>query len=156
MSTNTERQTAFKARMREQGKRQLTLWVTPQQAEAIKAFVGRSVAPPPLAGRLDSEPAEPLPVTLPTGEVVAAHAPVREALAEGLEPRFKKAVLPAYGEGWKIFLGPHPVGQVWKAKSGNGWEGRQTLRVSLLESLSPHQARTRQQVTRAVLASLEL
>ena len=151
MSTNSERHSEFKARMREQGKRPPTRWVPCQQAEAIKALLGSSVALPPPSGGLP--PAEPLPVTRPTCEAGDAGAPIRQALAEGLEPRFNKAVLPANVERWNIFLGPHPLGQVWKANSDYAWEGRQTRAVSSFESLSTHKARTRQQLTRAVLAS---
>jgi hypothetical protein len=48
MGTNAQRQAAFKARMRQAGKKQIAIWVDPPQEAAITAF---------LAG------AAPLPVT---------------------------------------------------------------------------------------------
>lgn len=39
MTTNAQRQAAFKARMRSQGKRQITVWVTDAQAQAIKTYL---------------------------------------------------------------------------------------------------------------------
>ena len=48
MATNAERQVAFKAKMRQAGKKQIAIWVDPAQEAAIAAF---------LAGT------DPLPVT---------------------------------------------------------------------------------------------
>jgi len=161
-TANAERQAAFKARMREHGKRQLTVWVTSHQAHAIVTYLaggGDPLPAPALATRDGDErhPSTSLPVTPPAAQTSDdALALLRRALAHGQRPRFKKTVLPNHGQGWEVFVGPHPVAQVWKASSGYGWEGRQTLRVSWLDALSPDRARTREQTAWAVLTSLGL
>ena len=44
MATNAQRQAAFKAKMREAGKKQMTIWADPGQQAAIMAFLaGRFV-----------------------------------------------------------------------------------------------------------------
>lgn len=85
MSTNAERQAAFKARMKAEGKRQLTVWVTPAQAAAIRAY---------LEG-------EPLPVTQPQ--------PTPEA-REG-KPKLRQGDKP--GE-WRVFVDGREIGTVTK------------------------------------------
>ena len=50
-TTNRTRQAAFKSRMREAGKQQLTVWVTPAQANQIKALLATEMdAVPPATG----------------------------------------------------------------------------------------------------------
>lgn len=39
MATNAERQAAFKAKMRQAGKKQMTIWADPEQLAAIMAFL---------------------------------------------------------------------------------------------------------------------
>ncbi len=39
MATNTERQAAFKAKMRQAGKKQIAIWVDPAEQAAILAFL---------------------------------------------------------------------------------------------------------------------
>ena len=52
MATNAERQTAFKAKMRHAGKKQIAIWVNPAQEAAIVAFLAGTgelpVTAPPL------------------------------------------------------------------------------------------------------------
>jgi hypothetical protein len=65
MGTNAQRQAAFKARMRQAGKKQIAIWVDPRQEAAITAF---------LAG------ATPLPVTsgpFPSGRPIRLSASPR-------------------------------------------------------------------------------
>jgi hypothetical protein len=47
MGTNAQRQAAFKARMRQAGKKQIAIWVDPQQEATITAFLA-GVAPLPV------------------------------------------------------------------------------------------------------------
>ena len=52
MATNTERQAAYKAKMRQAGKKQIAIWVDPAQQAAIVAFLAGAgelpVTAPPL------------------------------------------------------------------------------------------------------------
>lgn len=52
MATNAERQAAFKAKMRQAGKKQIAIWVNPAQQAAIVAFLAGTgelaVTAPPL------------------------------------------------------------------------------------------------------------
>ena len=45
MATNAERQAAFKAKMRQAGKKQMTIWADPGQQAAIMAFLGTGSLP---------------------------------------------------------------------------------------------------------------
>lgn len=60
MATNAERQAAFKAKMRQAGKKQIAIWVDPAQEAAIAAFlVGKDslpVTPPPRLVHLPASP----------------------------------------------------------------------------------------------------
>ncbi len=56
--TNSTRQAEFRARMREEGKQALHIWVTPEQAAKVQAVINL-VEPVPVA---------PLRVTKPTGK----------------------------------------------------------------------------------------
>ena len=52
MATNTERQATFKAKMRQAGKKQITVWVDPAQQTAITAYLAGTekllvTTPPP-------------------------------------------------------------------------------------------------------------
>lgn len=60
MVTNAERQAAFKARMRAEGKQQLTVWATAAQAKAIKAYLeGESLPVTPKQPEKESKPQLP-------------------------------------------------------------------------------------------------
>jgi hypothetical protein len=50
MGTNAQRQAAFKARMRQAGKKQIAIWVDPQQEAAIGAFLAGTAPLPVTAG----------------------------------------------------------------------------------------------------------
>jgi hypothetical protein len=64
MGSNAQRQAAFKARMRQAGKKQIAIWVDPRQEAAINAFLAGAaslpVTPvPPLPDRPVRLPAPP-------------------------------------------------------------------------------------------------
>jgi hypothetical protein len=61
MGTNAQRQAAFKARKRQAGKKQIAIWVDPQQEAAITAFLAGAASLP-----VTSEPSRPgRPIRLP-------------------------------------------------------------------------------------------
>ncbi|GAB1720383.1 MAG: hypothetical protein NTAFB09_21140 [Nitrosospira sp.] len=61
MGTNAQRQAAFKARMRQAGKKQIAIWVDPQQEAAITAFLAGATPLP-----VTPEPSRPgRPIRLP-------------------------------------------------------------------------------------------
>ncbi len=64
MGTNAQRQAAFKARMRQAGKKQIAIWVDPQQEATISAFLAGAALLPvtsvsPLPDRPVRLPASP-------------------------------------------------------------------------------------------------
>jgi hypothetical protein len=79
MGTNAQRQAAFKARMRQAGKKQIAIWVDPQQEAAITAFLANAM---------------PLPVT---AEPLRHDRPIRLA-ALPRKPRKKRDAR----EPWQI------------------------------------------------------
>ena len=62
MATNAERQAAFKAKMRQAGKKQIAIWVDPAQQAAIVAFLAGTgeltVTGPPTEGDPSSQDQE--------------------------------------------------------------------------------------------------
>jgi hypothetical protein len=58
MATNAQRQAAFKAKMRQAGKKQIAIWVDPAQEAAIVAFLAGT-------GSLPVTPAPSRPIRLP-------------------------------------------------------------------------------------------
>ncbi len=69
MTTNRTRQAAFKARMREAGLRQVTVWVTEQQARQIKEWLAgsaRDETPEAVTGNVDLVSSAPPPARLAT------------------------------------------------------------------------------------------
>ncbi len=58
---NRERQAEFKRRMREAGKKQITVWVTPAQEQKIRTLLDQKEADPPAAGQPDFGPGNPAP-----------------------------------------------------------------------------------------------
>jgi hypothetical protein len=72
--TNTERQAAFRDKMRQEGKQALHVWVTPEQATQIQAFLGNQ--PPQSLQVTKSRTApQPLHVTGPTRRIVLPPIP---------------------------------------------------------------------------------
>jgi hypothetical protein len=67
MGTNAQRQADFKARMRQAGKKQIAIWVDPQQEAAIGAFLAGAAPLPVTSGpsrlerpiRLSASPRKP-------------------------------------------------------------------------------------------------
>lgn len=78
--TNSTRQAEFRARMREEGKQALHIWVTPEQAAKVQAVIN-PVKPVPAAPlRVTKPPGKPAPVanTLPVIPTKAPASIVRE------------------------------------------------------------------------------
>ena len=66
VANNKTRQAAFKQRMRLAGKKQITIWVTPEEEQSVLALLGKGVSPPPAktpatAGTGEQQQASPVP-----------------------------------------------------------------------------------------------
>ncbi len=87
--TNSTRQAEFRARMREEGKQALHIWVTPEQAAKVQAVINpvEPVLVAPL--RVTKPTGKPAPVALPVIPTKAPASIVRE-LSEADTLRKKK------------------------------------------------------------------
>jgi hypothetical protein len=75
-----ERQASFRARMKQEGRQYLPLWVTHEQALQIRAMLNES-APP------TEQPTEPQPPKLPTPSSVKSQAPPAKFVMPKIPPR---------------------------------------------------------------------
>jgi hypothetical protein len=94
MTTNQSRQAAFKARMRAAGLRQITIWVTPEQAIQIKALIAGSApdSAPAAAPSLPVMAAQPVVQAAPVQAEKLTPAAMRELAQEALFANFPELI----------------------------------------------------------------
>ena len=89
--TNSTRQAEFRARMRDEGKQALHIWVTPEQAAKVQAVI--NPVEPVLATPLRLTKPTGKPVPLPVIPIKAPAAIVRELKdVDGIESWYRQTV----------------------------------------------------------------